>query len=50
MFKRLKVVFLDELPLADVSTVFEKGENVDKENCRPVSILPQMSRVFESIF
>ena len=50
MFKRLKVVFPDELPLADVSPVFEKGENVDKENYRPVSILSHMPKVFERVF
>ena len=38
-----KGVFRDELELADVSPVFKKDENLDKENYRPVSILSHMS-------
>ena len=43
-------VFPGELKLADVSPVFKKGESLDQENCRPVSIISHISEVFERIF
>ena len=39
-----------ELKLADVSPVFKKGDDLNKENYRPGSILSHMSKVFERIF
>ena len=41
---------LNELKLADVSPVFKKDDDLNKENYRPVSILSHMSKVFERIF
>ena len=35
--------------LADVSPIFKKEDSFKKENYRPVSILPHMSKVFERI-
>ena len=43
-------VFPNKLKLADVSPVFKKDDDLNKENYRPVSILPHMSKVFERIF
>ena len=42
--------FANALKLADVSTVFKKDDDLNKENYRPVSILSHMSKVFERIF
>ena len=41
--------FSDELKLAEVSPIFKKNGDLDKENFRPVSILPHVSKVFERI-
>ena len=41
--------FPDELKLAGVSPIFEKNDDLDKENYRPVSILSHASKVFERI-
>ena len=35
---------------ADISSAFKKGDKFDKENYRPVSLLPTASKVFETIF
>ena len=35
--------------LAEVSLVFKKKDDLDKENYRPVSVLTNMSKVFERI-
>ena len=43
-------LFPNELKLADVSPVFKKDDDLNKENYRPVSILSHMSKVFERIF
>ena len=43
-----KGIFPDDLKLADVSPIFKK-DSFKKENYRPVSILPHMSKVFERI-
>ena len=40
----------NELKLADLSPVFKKDDDVNKENYRPVSILSHMSKAFERIF
>ena len=41
--------FPQDLKLADVSPVFKKKDNLDKKNYRPVSILPSISKIFESL-
>ena len=41
--------FPDDLKLADVSSQFKKEDSFKKENYRPVSILPHISKVFERI-
>ena len=43
-------LFPNELKLADVSPVFKKDDDLNKENYRPVSIHSHMSKVFERIF
>ena len=43
-------LFPKELKLADVSPVFRKDDDLNKENYRPVSILPCMPKVLERIF
>ena len=43
-------LFSNELKLADVSPVFKKDDDLNKENHRPVGILSRMSKVFERIF
>ena len=44
-----KVFFPEELKVAEVSPIFKKKDDLDKENYRPVSILPYVSKVFERI-
>ena len=39
----------EELKLAKVMPIFKKKDDLDKENYRPVSILPHVSKVFERI-
>ena len=39
----------DDLKLAEVSKVFKKKDDLDKENYRPVSVLTNVSKVFERI-
>ena len=41
--------FPDELKLTEVSPIFKKNDDLDKENYRPVSILSHASKVFERI-
>ena len=41
-----KGCFPEELKLAEVSPIFKKKDDLDKENYRPVSVLPHMSKVF----
>ena len=41
-----KGCFPEELKLAEVSPIFKKKDDLDKENCRPVSVLPHTSKVF----
>ena len=43
-------LFPNELKLADVSPVFKKDDDLNKQNYRPVSILSHISKVFERIF
>ena len=39
----------DDLKLAEVSPIFKKNDDLDKENYRPVSVLFNVSKVFERI-
>ena len=39
--------FPDGLKEADVTPVFKKDDNTNKENYRPVSILPTVSKIYE---
>ena len=39
----------DDLKLAQVSPVFKKKDDLDKENYRPVSVLSHVSKIFERI-
>ena len=41
--------FPSKLKLADITPLFKKLENVCKENYRPVSLLPVVSKIFERI-
>ena len=41
--------FPDRLRYADVSLAFKKGDKFDKQNYKPVSLLPTVSKVFERI-
>ena len=41
--------FPDDLKLAEVSPVWEKNDDLDKESYRPASVLSQVSKVFERI-
>ena len=43
-------LFPNELKLADVSPVFKKDDDLNKEHFRPVSIVSHMSKLFERIF
>ena len=42
-----KSVFPDAMKVAEVTPVFKKNDRISKENYRPVSILPVISKVFE---
>ena len=42
-----KGVFPDELKQADIKPIYKKESRNEKENYRPVSILPNLSKVFE---
>ena len=44
-----KGVFSDDLILADKTPIFKKEDSLNKENYRPVSILPHLLKVFERI-
>ena len=41
--------FPDDLKAAEVSPIFKKNDDLEKENYRPVIVLPHMSKVFERI-
>ena len=42
-------IFPDNLKFADVTPVHKKDETTNKENYRPVSVLPLISKIFERI-
>ena len=44
-----KGYFPEELRLAEVSPIFKKKDDLDKENYRPVSVSPHVSKVFVKI-
>ena len=44
-----KNTFPDNLKKADVSPVFKIGDSHTKENFRPISVLPTLSKVFEKL-
>ena len=39
--------FLDKLKLADITPVFKKNNPLEKENYRPVSVLPVVSKILK---
>ena len=41
--------FPDDLKAAEVSPIFLKNDDLEKQNYRPVSVLPHISKVFERI-
>ena len=41
--------FRKNLKFADIAPAYKKNSRSDKINCRPVSILPNLSKVFENI-
>ena len=40
-------IFLSDLRLADVTTAFKIKSKSLKDNCKPISILPSMSNIYE---
>ena len=44
-----KGCFPEELKLAEVSPIFKKKDDLDKETYRPVSVLPLVSKVFQRV-
>ena len=44
-----KQYFPSDLKMADISPAHKQDENTKKENYRPVSILPSVSKIFETI-
>ena len=39
----------DNLKLADITPVFKKNDSLNKENYRPVSVLPSISKIFDKL-
>ena len=42
-------IFPDSLKLANITPVHKKDEAIDKENHRPVSVLPLFPKIFEKV-
>ena len=42
-------IFPSDLKYANVSPLFKKDDNTNKENYRPISILPSISKIFERL-
>ena len=40
-------VYLEQLKWADIKPARKKGSRTDKENYRPISILPNISKIYE---
>ena len=49
LMKQLNHQFSSSLKQANITPVFKKGSRNQKENYRPVSILPIISKIFEKI-
>ena len=41
--------FPNELKAADIKRIFKKKDPLSKETCRPVSVLPTLSKIFERV-
>ena len=41
-------IFPDVRKTAKVSPIYKTGERVDRNNCKPISVLPVISKIFES--
>ena len=41
--------FPDELKVAEVTPIFKKNDDLDKENYRPASVLPHVSKITERV-
>ena len=41
--------FLDNIKPADITPIFKKKDPLEKENCRPVSFLSAISKIFEKL-
>ena len=41
--------FPDKLKAAEVTPIFKKNDDLDKENYRPVSVLPHVSEIIERV-
>ena len=44
-----KSIFPDELKWADIIPIHKKDSTTDKENYRPISLLPTISKIFERL-
>ena len=42
-------IFPNELKIAEVVPILKRGNSMDKENYRPISLLPTLSKIFEKI-
>ena len=40
-------IFSSDLHVVNVTPTFKKKSNISKDNCRPVSILPNISKIYE---
>lgn len=40
----------DELQIAEVRPIFKKKDDLNKENYRPISVLPQVPKVFKKLY
>ena len=41
-------IFPDSWKVARVAPIFKKGPSDERSNCRPISVLPAVSRLFEN--
>ena len=41
--------FPDGLKAAEVTTIFKKNDDLDKENYRPANVLPHVSKIIERV-
>ena len=40
-------ILLSDLKVVDVTPAFKKKSKISKDNCRPISILPNLSKIYE---